>query len=84
MQSMHNETLWPQNVQKVQTIIIKQLIRDPIIYFIEGRFPSRHKQWFLQLAGALMEHFLRGIAPLRHWHINLNEKSNKYKSSHLS
>ena len=31
-----------------------------------------------------MEHFLEGIAPLRHWYINPNEKSNKYKSSLLS
>ena len=29
------------------------------------------------LGGALMEHFLEGIAPLRHWYINPNEKSNK-------
>ena len=28
-----------------------------------------------------MAHFLEGIAPLRHWYINQNEKSNKYKSS---
>ena len=27
MQSMHYETLWSQNVQKVQTIIIKQAIQ---------------------------------------------------------
>ena len=31
-----------------------------------------------------MEHFLEGIAPLRHWYINPDEKSNKYKSSLLS
>ena len=31
-----------------------------------------------------MEHFLEGIAPLRHLYINPNEKSNKYKSSPLS
>ena len=31
-----------------------------------------------------MEHFLEEIAPLRHWYINPNEKSNKYKSSLLS
>ena len=31
-----------------------------------------------------MEHFLEGIAPLRHWYINPNEKGNKYKSSLLS
>ena len=31
-----------------------------------------------------MEHFLEGIAPLRHWYINPIEKSNKYKSSFLS
>ena len=30
-----------------------------------------------------MEHFLEGIAPLRHWYINPNEKSNKYKYSLL-
>ena len=35
----------------------------------------------LHLAGALMEHFLKGIAALRHWYINPNEKSNKYKYS---
>ena len=28
----------------------------------------------LYLAGALMEHLLEGIAPLRHWNINPNEK----------
>ena len=38
----------------------------------------------LHLAGALVEHFLEGITPLRHWYINPNEKSNKYKSSLLS
>ena len=31
-----------------------------------------------------MEHLLEGIAPLRHWHINPNEKSHKFKSSLLS
>ena len=31
-----------------------------------------------------MEHFLERIALLRHWFINPNEKSNKYKSSLLS
>ena len=31
-----------------------------------------------------MEHFLEGITPLRHWCINPNEQSNKYKSSLLS
>ena len=35
-------------------------------------------------AGALMEHLREGIASLRHWYINPNEKSNKYKSSLLS
>ena len=30
-----------------------------------------------------MEHFLEGIALLRHWYINSNEKINKYKSSLL-
>ena len=29
----------------------------------------------LHLAGALMEHFSEGIAPIRHWYINPNEKS---------
>ena len=32
----------------------------------------------------LMEHFVEGIALLRHWYINPNEKSNKYISSLLS
>ena len=42
------------------------------------------KTEFLHLAGALMEQILEGIAPLRHWYINQNEKSNKYKSYPLS
>ena len=32
----------------------------------------------------LMEHFLEGISILRHWYIDPNEKSNKYKSSLLN
>ena len=36
------------------------------------------------ITGALMEHFLEGIAPLRYLYINSNEKSNRYKSSLLS
>ena len=55
----------------------------PIVNFIEGSSPSRHKQTFFILAGALMEHFLEIIALLRHWYINPNEKSDKYKSSLL-
>ena len=31
-----------------------------------------------------MEHFHEGIAQLRLWYINPNEKNNKYKSSLLS
>ena len=42
-------------------------IKGPIIYFIEGSSPSRHKLRFLHLAGTLMEHFLEGSAPLRVW-----------------
>ena len=60
------------------------LIKVLIIYFFDGRSPSRHKQEFPYLAGALMEHLLEGIAPLTHWYISPNEKSNKYKSSLLS
>ena len=37
---------------------------------------------YLHLEGTLMEHFLEGIAPLRH--INPNEKGSKYKSYLLS
>ena len=56
----------------------------PIIYVFDGRSPSRNKKQFINLAGVLMERFLEGIAPLQHWYINPNEKSNKYKSSLLS
>ena len=52
-------------------------VKGPIIYLFDGRSTSRHKQSFIHLAGALMEHFLEGIAPLRHWYINPNEKSTK-------
>ena len=56
----------------------------PIIYFFDGRSLSRHKLEFPNLSGALIEHFLEGLALLRHWHINPNEKSDKSKSSLLS
>ena len=39
------------------------------------------KQCFcFHLGISSMEHYLEGFAPLRHWYINPNEKSNKYKS----
>ena len=60
---------------------VKTTLKGKIIYFFDGRFPSRQKQEFLHLAGALKEHFVEGIAPLRHWYINPNERSNKYKYS---
>ena len=42
--------------------------KGAIIFFIEGRSASRHKcMEVLYLAGALMEHFLEGSAPLRLW-----------------
>ena len=37
----------------------------------------------MNLAGALIEHFLEGIDPIRHWYIIPNEKTKK-KSSLLS
>ena len=46
----------------------------PIIYFIEGRFLSRHKQRFLHLAGVLLENFFEGSALLRLWYVNSEEK----------
>ena len=36
---------------------------------------------FLHLVGVLMKNVLEGIADLRHWNFNPNEKSNKYNSS---
>ena len=53
------------------------LYKGTIVYFFDGRSPSKHKLEFLHLAGALMEHFLEGMAPLRYLYINPNEKSNK-------
>ena len=47
------------HMEEKQSTVIKVLI----IYFFDGRSLSRHKQ------GALMEHFLEVIAPLRHWYI---------------
>ena len=38
----------------------------------------------LHLAGALLEHFLEGIAPLKHCYISPKMKSNKYNSFLLS
>ena len=40
--------------------IFFSMLLDIIVYFIEGRSPSRHKLRFLLLSGALMEHFLEG------------------------
>ena len=56
--------------QKSQTIVN---FKVPIIYFFDGRCLSRHKQEFLHIAGALMEHFLERIALLRHSYSNPNE-----------
>ena len=47
-------------------------------HFFYGRTPARHKQSFCILTGALINQILEGIAPLRHWYVNPNEKSNKY------
>ena len=47
-------------------------ILGPIIYFFDGRSPSRQTEC-LHLASALMKHFLKGIAPLRLWYINSEE-----------
>ena len=35
----------------------------------------------MHLAGALIEHFLEGIDPIRHWYIIPNEKTKKIFSS---
>ena len=54
--------------------IIYNMIRyiwGPIIHFFDGRSPSKHINR-VNLAGLLIEHFLEGIALLRHWHINPN------------
>ena len=48
-----------------------KFIQGPMIYFFDGRSPSRHKQSFFI-------YFLEGITPLKHWYINPNEKTNKY------
>ena len=43
------------------------------------------KKELFHLTGVLMEHFLEGITPLRHWYINPNEKSNiQFFSSELT
>ena len=39
---------------------------------------------FFHLAGALMEHLLEGIAPLRHWYINPNEKSEETRLTNMN
>ena len=31
-----------------------------------------------------MQNFFKGIAPMRHWYINPNEKNDKYQSSLLN
>ena len=49
-------------------------IIDLILYFFEWLI-------FISLASVLMEHFLEGIAPLRHWYLNPIEKRHNYKSS---
>ena len=75
-------------VTSAETVIKYPLViasKVTIIYFFDGSSLSRHKNsFYFILAGSLMEHFLEGIAPLRHWYINPNEKSNKYKSSLVS
>ena len=66
---------------KVQTLkycLYIQRKRTQSFTFFYGRTPARHKQSFCILTGALINQILEGIAPLRHWYVNPNEKSNKY------
>ena len=56
--------------------------QDPIICSFDGR--SHKKCFFFHLGGASRDHYLEGIAPLRHWYINPNEKSSKYITSLLN
>ena len=75
------------NFFQTQTLCIKGrkfvqlLLLGPIVYFIEGRSLTRQ---VLNLAGALMEHLLEEIAPLRLWHVSSEEKICTCYSSHLS
>ena len=42
-----------------KNILVSSYITGPLVYFIEGRSPSRHKRTeVLHLVGALLEHFL--------------------------
>ena len=52
------------------------LLRSQIIYYFDVWSPYICKRVFY-LEDALMEYFLLGIAPLKHWHIDQNENSNK-------
>ena len=53
--------------QTVELFSLNGLIgAQSFMYFFDGRSLSRYKMEVLHLAGALMEHFLEGIAPLRH------------------
>ena len=64
----------------LQVCLIKSW--GPIIYFFDGRSPSRHKERVSLFRRCLMVHFLEGIAPFKtlvqckQWYINPNEKSN--------
>ena len=53
----------------LKTNILMGHAKGQIVYFIEGRSPSRQdiNGGFEFLAGALMEHVLVGSAPLKLW-----------------
>ena len=71
-----------KNISSIQSTNVLLVKTEKIVGYKLSFFL---KSWFcFHLTGALMEHFLEGIALLWHWYINPNEKSNKYKSSLLS
>ena len=59
----------------------QQCCSNCIIYYIQLYY--KILQDIFQFSGVLMEYFHEGIAPIRHWYVNPNEKSKKYKSSLL-
>ena len=62
---IHGEEKNKQTDEKYLFLIFTY--RGPIIYFFDSSSPSRY------LTDALMEQFLEGSAPLRHWY---NKNSN--------
>ena len=78
-QTFSNFNLQQQSTWRPQV----SLLRAQSFTSLKRQISAKTQMEVLHLAGALMEHFLEGSAPLRLWYINSEEKLCMYYSYHL-